>query len=450
MRATFLGLVGLALGCSTPQAQLVGPTDGTSGVGTAGAGSVGSTTQGSSTGGSNATGGSATTGGNGVSCTMPFGDPILIPTGVGQTYQVTTSPLQIPNHPLAVGDLNGDGNPDIAIGDNGAPDGPGDLGVLLGNGDGTFQPAIHVNAGQPDGLRIAALEQGDNNSLAVMDSSSGEVLVFDLAATGVIQSSALLPNLGCSYPGQLGERYMTAADFNRDGWPDLLLGANVVGSCGDGVGLFLGGDGGWSPNASWSSPDDALSVSVGDFDRDGLLDLVVSLDERNGPSFLKGRGDGTFAPAVSIGGIALASWAGDLNGDGHLDLLTFSIIYTGAPPPTYMLSTILGVGDGSFTPGPQLSLGNSYPQALVDLNGDGRLDYVGVWYSDGVHVALGKGDGAFGQETVLAIAGAASTANPSHLVVADINHDGWPDLIVNDFWDGNVSVFLNQCGVGGR
>jgi hypothetical protein len=84
---------------------------------------------------------------------------------------------------------------------------------------------------------------------------------------------------------------------------------------------------------------------------------------------------------------------GDLNEDGHLDVLLYSSSGDGS------FALLLGRGDGTFAPGPTPSLQPASIAALVDLNHDGHLDFVGGGGYDGnIDVALGNGDGTFQQE----------------------------------------------------
>ncbi len=435
----------LVAACSSPQTTLFGRTSGSTGAGTSGS-SGGSTTGGTASSGSSSTAGGSSTSGTG-GCGTLFAPAVQIVTGVGPTYPYS-EPIGVPapilSHPLAVGDLNGDGNLDIAIGDWGNA-GWGnqttDLGILLGNGDGSFQSTIHFKlGGHPSGALINVLAKGGTPALAIADASDQEVGIFSFSSGGLTLLSTLSPAFNCKFDGMA---YLSVADFNGDGWPDVLVGSDVASGCTSSAAVYLGSNAGWT--VPWLSTDAALPMTVGDFDGDGILDLVMATSPLSGLAFLRGKGDGTFDRPVPIDTAAGAmAWSGDLNGDGHLDLLEVS--GSGSVPES--MNVLLGAGDGTFTLGPPLSLSPVWVWAqLIDLNGDGKLDF--VWtVGDGVKLALGNGDGSFQPEMTFQMADPTSPMGVERVVVGDVNNDGLPDLIVGDIVDGNVSVFLNTCKLG--
>jgi|KBSMisStandDraft_5_1062788.scaffolds.fasta_scaffold24597_2 hypothetical protein len=185
-------------------------------------------------------------------------------------------------------------------------------------------------------------------------------------------------------------------------------------------------------------------VTVGDFDGDGIPDLVLdthSATEAMGLHFLRGLGDGTFAAPVQVfSGCCSSVGAGDVNGDGKLDLVFDAVEEE---------LVLLGNGDGTFgnvkhTPSRTFS---PRPPLLLDFNRDGKLDLAMSDQGGGVSVLLGNGDGTFGTAANFPISG-GNFANG--LAAGDFNGDGILDIAASnpgppDLFQGtNVSVLLGH------
>lgn len=312
-----------------------------------------------------------------------------------------TFPVGVLPHAVTVADFNNDGKPDLAVvnqGPSSTSTSQSSLSVLLGNGDGSFQPAVTTN---------------------VLNSG---------LATGTAQSVAV-------------------GDFNGDGLPDVAL--NTAGPAGPAVEVLLGkGDGSFQLNHQILSVGQTpLSVAVGDFDHNGALDLVTA--NSNGTlSVLLGNGGGSFRPRtdLTVGGSAHSVAVGDFNGDGRLDVVT-------AQQLTDTVSVLLGHGDGAFArPLVFAASGQNFtPQSLAlgDVNGDGKVDLViksvSVLDSDAFQlgVLLANGDGTFHAPLL----GAAQPDGSGDLALGDFNNDGRMDAAVADQLGtptGNLSVFAGN------
>jgi hypothetical protein len=222
-------------------------------------------------------------------------------------------------------------------------------------------------------------------------------------------------------------------DFNGDGIPDLVT-ANY-GS--DNVSVLLGhGDGTFGPQQTFPAGSGPASVAVADVDGDGNLDLVVANRNASTVQVLHGKGDGTFGPPVPFGvgknrySLAVA----DLNGDGSPDLVTTRLLQN-------KLIVQLGNGTGNFEPGQAVTVGAAPTSVVVaDVNGDGRPDLVTTNSGDNsVSVLLGNGDGTFSVQHPFAVG-----QSPRAVAVADLNGDGIPDLAVANDLDATVSVLLGK------
>src|SRR5262250_2101754 len=202
---------------------------------------------------------------------------------------------------VAVGDFNGDGLQDLAVANHEAYDGPDGISVLLGNGDGTFQEAINFGSG---GNVASFVAVGDFNGDGVQDLvvanygdfDSGNVSVLLGNGDGTFQTAR---SLGAgSNPSSIA-----VGDFNRDGIQDLAVANNGFGF--NNVSVLLGnGDGTFQAAVNFGAGNNPFYIAVGDFNGDGVQDLAVAqlgFFGSNNVSVLLGNGDGTFQAAVNFG-----------------------------------------------------------------------------------------------------------------------------------------------------
>jgi len=286
-----------------------------------------------------------------------------------------------------VADVNRDGKPDVVVANIlGGP-----LGILLGNGDGTFQPAFGVGSA-----------------------------AFSVAV----------------------------ADLNGDGKPDL-----VVTTLTSTVGVLLGnGDGSFGPEVPYDSGGFvSTSVAIADVNDDGKPDLVVTNEE--GEVFgglvdvLLGNGDGTFQPAVTYasgGGDAWSIAVVDVNGDGKPDLVVANVCSQTSCSTHGVVTVLLGNGNGTFQTAATYDSGGfqAFSVAVADVNGDGKLDVAVVNVaSDNVGMLLGNGNGTF-QSAVTYAPGGTLGNGPQSVALADVNDDGKPDLLIANC----ASSAFRSCG----
>jgi len=264
---------------------------------------------------------------------------------------------------VAVADVNNDGKPDIVVANYGcSPENCVEttVGVLLGNGDGTFQPAVTYN-------------------------------------------------LNASLP--LG---VVVGDLNNDGKPDIIVAAF------QGIIVLLGnGDGTFQSAVSYPAGQGFQAIAAGDLNGDHNIDIVTYSSA--GLVVFLGKGDGTFqAPAFYASGVKSGGWSpavaiGDLNGDGSLDIAA-------ANYPDGTVGVLLNHGDGTFAPAVLYGTGaaNAWSLAIDDVTGDLKPDLAVVNFSGSVSVLAGNGDGTF--QSPLMFSENYSGGNNS-IVIADINKD---------------------------
>ncbi len=350
---------------------------------------------------------------------------------------------------VAVADVNGDGKPDLLVSNECASNCTnGSVSVLLGNGDGTFQTAVGYGSGGEDALSVAVADVNGDGKLDLLVSNlcaSNGTCVNGSAGVLLGNGDGTFQAAGSYGSGGEYAYSVAVADVNGDGKPDLVVANDCASSsCANGsVGVLLGnGDGTFQTAVSYGSGgEDALSVAVADVNGDGKPDVVVlhqcasTSNCTNGSvSVLLGNGDGTFQTAVSYGSggeDALSVAVADVNGDGKPDLVVANQCFSSSNCTNGSVSVLLGNGDGTF----QTALITSTPElpgieslAVADFNGDGKLD---VASGAGNVLLLGNGDGTFQTPYTLGAGGPG-------IAVGDFNLDGRPDLAV-----GGVTILLN-------
>ncbi|HEV3279584.1 MAG TPA: choice-of-anchor D domain-containing protein, partial [Terriglobia bacterium] len=293
----------------------------------------------------------------------------------GVTSSTGNSPTSV-----VVAQFNGDGFQDLAV----TNEADNTVSILLGNGNGTFQP--HVDY-----------------------------------ATGY------------------GPEDVSVGDFNHDGVLDLAVvngGENLSGQPANSVSILLGnGDGTFQAHVDYPTGQFPFRVAVGDFNGDGNLDLAIVAEYDNAVSILLGNGDGTFQPEIEYGVSAQPTSivVSDFNGDGILDLAVANFV-------AHSVSILLGNGDGTFQPASDYNATeNPASLAAADFNGDGIPDLaVADFGSAAVSILIGNGDGTFQNQVRY-----ATGTYPEGVAVGDFNGDGILDLALpNDNDLGSISVLL--------
>src|SRR5580700_9106286 len=218
---------------------------------------------------------------------------------------------------------------------------------------------------------------------------------------------------------------VAVGDFNGDGIPD------IVSTPHGGIAISLGnGDGTFAapliPNVD--SADGINAFGVGDFNGDGFTDLLVDDEDKGKLTVLLGKGDGTFTVGQSMPFKTQSISIADFTGDGKLDLAL-----SGSAQP----SILLGNGDGTFTAAPdQPQIGSSQVVA-TDFNGDGKIDLAVSPSNGATSILLGNGDGTF------TAAPDQPQIGSSQVVAADFNGDGKIDLAASAS-DGAISILLGN------
>jgi hypothetical protein len=243
----------------------------------------------------------------------------------------------------------------------------------------------------------------------------------------------------------------TAADLNGDGRVDL------AGSNANAASVMLGnGDGTFRPKTDFPIGFQTQAVAAGDFNSDGRMDLMVTL---NSPqlslALLTGTGTGTFNPPTffpnTSGFDSPAIAATDLNGDGRLDLVVMHNIacYTAPCRSARSITILLGNGNGTFQTPSEVNVGTGpVAMAVVDLNRDGIKDVAIGGGNTELSVLIGVGNGTFVQQPVVTLVAGGDPFSASNDVgVGDLNRDSILDLVV-PLGNGHGNAILIGNGNG--
>ncbi|MEN8719160.1 MAG: VCBS repeat-containing protein, partial [Oceanococcaceae bacterium] len=359
------------------------------------------------------------------------------------TFEAVTN-FGVGDSPRSVtpGDFNGDGDLDLAVA-NFVIGGTGSVSILLGDGSGGFSSPMGSPFDAGTGLTASAAGDFDGDGvldLAVTDFDSDNVAI--LLGDGDGSFGAATDFMVGALPFSV-----TAGDFDGDGDLDLAVASN------DGVvSILLGaGDGSFVAAPNVAADGGPRTVITGDFNGDGVLDLAVANIGSNSVSILLGDGSGGFADAAGspvlfdgedpddpfdLGPAPFSVTTGDFDGDGDLDLAVASFRANN-------VSILLGDGSGGFEEaiGSPIMVGATPVSVTTgDLNGDGNLDLAVANNSSGsnsVSILLGDGSGGFGAATNYGVGD-----NPNSVSIGDLNGDGVLDLATANSSSDNVSIRL--------
>jgi hypothetical protein len=367
---------------------------------------------------------------------------------------------------VTVADLDHDGWPDAAA----ASTGNNRLAVYYGSASGVLHALTLLTGSSPRGVATADFNQDGRIDIVTANKESSSVSVF---VAGTARQTFTASELAAGR----GSRAVAVTDFNHDGKPDLATGnqdeASITlfrnttivppgglamrmldGSYGFGTfydevaiadvdqdgrldridprGPIYFGNG-----TQGSLPHPVGTPLIADLNRDGHLDLAYLDTSVRGVRTVLGDGRGGFSdgPTAAVGWgartIATSFDAADVDRDGALDFLVS--VYDGAGTST-LVGTLLimtGNGDGTFRAPQSQPMQASFFMKVADVDGDAKVDLLNAAFADRgtLIVSYGDGAGAFPRSQSVAL----GPEGPLVAHVADLNHDGRPDLVVATF-----------------
>ena len=342
---------------------------------------------------------------------------------------------------LAVADLNGDEKPDLVVADGKTST----VRTFIGTGRGGFAAAgPYATGATPTSLAVGDLDGDGFLDVVTGNGTDGTVsLLFGIGSGGFSARADIVVGPPRLFPG-LYHTGVSLCDFDRDGISDIVVcGQPVEGPpFSEAVVLMGTGSRGFAPPSRVQTPEDSRDTACGDFNGDDLPDFVATVvdPDQVGAGVLLGDGAGHFSP-MTVSGTYLEPYTvacADMTADHRPDLVIAETL-----EGTSVVEVLLGDGAGGFAlaPGGRAKLADDkgLPRgvAVADVNGDGRLD-VATGLGRQAFVLRGDGQGGLRPTTSTYPVG----ARPYDVVAADFNLDGLMDLATADYADGSVSLLL--------
>lgn len=338
----------------------------------------------------------------------------------------------------ASGDLDGDLNPDLAVANLDS----GDVSILLGNGDGSFEPAFSLDVtGTPRALVLGRVDSDAHLDLAVCDFDAGQISLFLGRGDGSFGSERRIVARGASSQ----PRSLALGDLNKDGKTDIV----VSNSATDDITVLLGaGNGTFGAPKHFFAGNFPLDLVVADVDADTSPDVVLingldADDPGTGQNprvrTLFGKGDGTLEERAGFGAYAVdpdprALALADLTTDGVREAVTVH-------PGRNSANVLAAKADGKLVAGvPHRAADSPVSVVLGDVDRDRFADIVTTNEGDhSVSVLLNKGSLKFATHMNFFFG-----SRPIGGILADVDRDNLLDLVVANRDTGDISVLLGR------
>ncbi|CAF0853554.1 unnamed protein product [Adineta steineri] len=336
---------------------------------------------------------------------------------------------------IAVGDMNNDKQLDIVV----ANYGTNDIGILFGDGTGNFATPKTLSTGYdsvPYSLAISDLNNDNKLDIIVANHGTNSVGLFLGQGNGAFEIQVIIST------GYKSQPYSVAVhDLNNDTYMDIVVACSGLNT----IDVLLGfGNGSFTIPYKYSTDNNSfpLSLVIGDFDNDNKLDIAIANYQNESVGIFFGYGNGFFKDemiffSVSYNFNPYAIAAADFNGDNRLDIAVVNYDYNYVDIVlTYRNYTFLS--QNTYPTGTQ-----SYPGSVVvaDFNNDKLLDIaVANAGTNNIGIFLGYGNNTFSTEITYST---SNYSKPNSITIGDFNNDKQVDIIVTNSGTNNIGIFLS-------
>ncbi|CAF2715852.1 unnamed protein product [Rotaria sp. Silwood2] len=337
---------------------------------------------------------------------------------------------------VVIGDFNHDNQSDIGVANFNA----NNVGIFLGYGNGSFSTVVPYSTGDSSSPQYAVV--GDFNNDKILDIAVANYGTSDVAVLFGFGDGTFL--LGTAYSTGMGSVpwSLAVADFNNDTRLDIAATGTLLNSIvvllGYGYETFAG-------VTKYNTGDGSMphSVAVADFNNDGWSDVIVANYGTDSVGLFLGYGAKGFDSMVTFStGINSAPYClaiGHFNNDNHLD-----IVVTNSQTDNVVI--LFGFGNGTFSIGVIYSTGaRSQPSAVAvgDLNNDNISDIVIANFGTNfILILYGYGNGTFGNDTLYQL---GYEYRPTSVVLADLNNNNWMDIAIACYNTGHLEILMKMC-----
>lgn len=335
---------------------------------------------------------------------------------------------------IALADMNKDGCLDIVVGNEGTEF----IGIMLGNGDGTFGAMFsyfYELASSVFALTVGDINNDDQLDIVVIEYFKGKVDVFLGFGNGSLSLATTYSTGSESKPCSIAMK-----DLNNDTYLDVVIAyageARVDVMKGYGNGSFA-----TQIFPRFREQSGTFSFALGDFNKDDHLDIAVSIQRFGCVEIFFGFGNMSFkeSKVYSLGALSSPSniIAEDLNHDDRLDIIVYISGYDA-------FVILFGTKDGDFLMGRKLSVNRAPNQRSVvlgDLNDDSHLDFVAINADHfAIDVFLWNGYEPFAMPAIIST---GFGSKPRCVAIGDFDHDDQSDLVVANYGTDNIAIMLS-------